>query len=185
MKKFYSALLVVLLLAPFNSAFAKGGQAWNLGVDLSYLSNKTETASSGNTASSQSSTTFYDLSLGYMISDSVMVGAMYATKNSKDDGATVSTSTPASALGAMIGYSFSNGVYFSGTYFLSATDGDYKKGSGYNIDFGWKYFMGSSFYLGAKLAYRSLKYTENDSLPALDSITQTTIVPYLSLGFGF
>lgn len=182
MKKFYGALVVLLLLTPFNSAFAKGGQSWLLGVDLSYISTKTESVGSGSTTTSNGSATYYDLVLGYYVGSNTAVGLMYSTKNYKDDGATVSSSTPANATGAMVNYTFDNGIYFTGAYFLSATDNTLKKGSGYEIDFGWRHFISNSFFLGSKVAYRSLKYTD---VPGLDSYTITTMMPYISLGVAF
>lgn len=182
MKKFLILLVAALALVPVNSAHARGGgSSWLLGIDLSYISAKTEAEASGLKSTSESTNTLYDLSFGGMLGSNLYVGAMYSTKNDKS----LSTSTNGSAMGASIGYVFDSGVHLTGTYFLSATDGEYKKGSGYEIDLGWRSFISSSFFVGAKLAMRSLKYTENETIPGFESVTSTTTLPYISLGFGF
>lgn len=187
MKKFYyKALVFAMLLVPFDSALARGGgQSWLLGIDLSYLSNKAESVVSSTTSTAESSTTFYDVTLGYMLTPNVLVGGIYTTKNTSTKGASLSTSTNGSAAGASVGYVFDNGVHISGSYLLNAVDDEYKKGSGYQIDLGWRSFLSDSFFVGAKLAYRSIKYTENQTLAGFTSLTNTTAMPYISIGFGF
>ncbi|MBL7543047.1 MAG: hypothetical protein JNL11_04485 [Bdellovibrionaceae bacterium] len=187
MKKFYSAIIVLaVVLAPMDSVHARsGGQSWLLGLDLSYIASKTETVINGNTGTGESGTTYYDLSLGYFLGSNFVVGGIYSTLNRKNPGATVSTSTSGNALGAMAGYVFDNGIHLTGSYFLSATDDEYKKGSGYEVDIGWRSFVSNSFFVGAKMAYRSIKYTELQGSPGFESQTHTTTLPYISLGFGF
>ena len=188
MKKIYFMLfLLALIFNPSQQAQARGGgQDWMLDIDLSYLSYKSEASVNGTTSSGESSTTYYDITLGYMLSSNLMVGGIYATKNYKDSsGATISTSTSANALGATLGYVFENGAYLNGTYFLSATDDQYKKGSGFGLDLGWRTFTSGSFFIGGKLSYRSLKYTENTAISGFESQTNTSTLPYLTFGFGF
>jgi hypothetical protein len=186
MKKFYFiALVLMLAISPLHQANAKGGQSWLLGLDLSYLSNKAESVAGGTTTTGELSSTFYDLSLGYMLGSNLYVGGVYATRNDKSTGATLSTSTNGSAMGAAIGYVADNGFHITGIYYLSATDDEYKKGSGMEVDLGWRTFVSSGFFVGAKLAYRSIKYTENASISNFTSYTHTTTMPYITLGMGF
>lgn len=184
MKKFYLMLVLAFAIAPINSAHARGGSgaSWLLGLDLSYLSSKVESVRNGNTTTNTDSTnTLYDLTFGGMVGSNLYVGAIYSTKSDKD----LSTNTSASAMGASIGFVADSGVHLTASYFLSATDGDYKKGTGYEVDFGWRNFISSSFFVGAKLAMRSIKYTENETVSGFESLTHTTTVPYISLGLGF
>lgn len=178
---------LMLAFAPLQAeARGSGMDGWLLDFDLSYLSSKTETTTSSSTSNSQSSTTYYDVNLGYIMPSGLYVGGVYGAKNYSSSGsASVSTSTSASAMGASVGYAASNGVYINATYFLSATDQDYKKGSGLGLDLGWRSFMSSSFFVGAKLTYRSLKYTENATVSGFESTTSTVVLPYLSFGFTF
>ena len=188
MKKFYLlALVLMLTLAPLDKVYARsGGQDWLLGIDFSYLANKTETTVSGATyTDSDYSTTFYDLSLGHLIGSNLYLGGIYSTKNYSSKGATVSTSTSANAMGASVGWVFDNGVHVTGSYLLSATDGEFKKGSGMQVDFGWRSYLSGSFYVGAKLTYRSIKYTEYAAVAGFESLTDTNTLPYISIGFGF
>lgn len=187
MKKTYLFLITLLSFIPLNSALAKGGggSSWLLGIDLSYLSSKTETDVSGTTATAETATTFYDISFGKMLGANIFLGALYSTSNDKTTGASVSTTTSGSATGASLGYIFDSGVFLTATYLLSATYDDYKKGTGYQIDLGWRSFLSSSFFVGAKLATRSIKYTENETISGFNSLTTTSTMPYISLGFGF
>jgi hypothetical protein len=182
MKKFYAILFLALALVPVNSYAKGGGGGWLLGIDLAPVSSKTETTTSGVTATSESSTTVYDISLGNVMSSGLYLGVLYSSQSDKSD----STTTSASAMGASVGFIGDSGFNIIASYILSATYGEYKKGSGYQIDLGWRHFLSSSFYAGAKVSMRSLKYTENETLPSgFESTTYTTTIPYLVLGFGF
>lgn len=187
MNRFYSSILIfILCLAPLDKSLARGSDGgWLFGFDLSYLSFKSESVASGVTSETESNATYYDATLGYMISSNVMAGAILATKNTTDKGATLSTSTSGSATGASLSYIFDSGVYITGNYFLTATDQEYKKGSGIGVDLGWRSFLSGSLFIGAKLSYRSLKYTENQTISGFESQTNTTTLPYISLGFSF
>lgn len=182
MKKFFTILILALALVPVNSYAKGGGGGWLLGIDFSYLTSKTESVTGGVTTSGESSTSIYDLSFGSAMSSGLYIGALYSTRSDKSG----STTTTGSAMGPSIGFIGDSGFNIIATYILSSTDGDYKKGSGYQIDLGWRSFLSSSFYLGTKLSVRSIKYTENTTLSsAFDSITFNTTTPYVVLGFGF
>lgn len=188
MKRFYfMALILGLTFASFEKVQARGGSSnWLLGIDLSYLAAKSETTVSGvTTVGSNQSTTFYDLTLGYLLGDNLYVGGIYSTKNYSDKGASISTSTSGNAMGASIGWVFGSGFHITGSYFFSATEGEYKKGSGTQADLGWRSFIAGSFYVGAKLTMRTLKYTEYAPTAGFESTTTTNTLPYISLGFGF
>jgi hypothetical protein len=182
MKKFYTFLALALLLLP-TSSFAKGGgSGWLLGIDLAPVSSKTETVTSGTTSTSESSSTVYDISLGNTMGSGLYLGLLYSGQSDKNG----SISTTASAMGASVGYIGSSGFSLIAHYILSATNGDFKKGTGYQIDLGWRAFLSSSFFMGTKISMRSLKYTENETLSsAFESVTYTTTIPYLVLGFVF
>lgn len=182
MKKIFAVIVLALALAPVNSAYAKGGGGgWLLGIDFSHISSKAETVSGGVTASAESSTSIYDVSFGSLMSSGLYLGVLYSTQSAKD-----TITTTGSAMGVSVGAIADNGFSLIATYILSATDGEYKKGSGYQIDLGWRHFLSSSFYLGTKVAIRSLKYTENTTLSSsFESTTYSTTIPYVVLGFGF
>ncbi len=182
MRKFYAIIILVLALVPVNSAHAKGGGGgWLLGIDFSYLSSKVDVVTSGVTSSGESSSNIYDVSLGNQMSSGLYLGALYSTRSDK-----ATDTTTGSAMGVSFGFIGDSGFNIIATYFLSATDGDYKKGSGYQIDLGWRHFLSSSFYLGTKVAVRNLKYTENETLSSgFESVTYATTMPYVVLGFGF
>lgn len=182
----FICVAILLYVAPINIAYAKGSSgSWLLGMDLNYSTTKVESVVSGTTTESESGTTFYDLILGTMIDANLYVGGIYSTVNNTSKGASISTSTTGSALGASVGYVFDNGLHILGSYFLSATYQDYKRGTGYEVDLGWRSFVSGSFFIGAKLAYRSLKYTENTTITGFESYTNTSTLPYISFGFGF
>lgn len=181
MKKFYFiALVFMLAFAPLSKVHAKGGNdGWMLGFDINQQTAKSETASGGTTASSDEvSITSYDVGLGYVMGSGLYVGGLYNGATSKVG----DTSTTANGMGASLGYVFGPGLHFTGSYILSATNGEMKKGSGLQMDFGWRTFVSGSFFLGAKLSYKSLKYTE---VSGVDSVTVTGTQPYVSFGFSF
>jgi len=183
MKTFYALLILALAILPVNSAHAKGGGGgWLLGLDFSYLSAKSEVTTSGVTGSGETSSNIYDLSFGSLMSSGLYIGALYSTRSDKDS----NSSTTGNAMGASVGFIGDSGFNLIASYILSATDGEYKKGSGYQLDLGWRHFLSSSFYMGAKIATRSVKYTENETLAAgFESLTYTSTIPYVVLGFGF
>ncbi|OYZ13482.1 MAG: hypothetical protein B7Y39_17550 [Bdellovibrio sp. 28-41-41] len=184
MKKFYAFLFLALALVPVNS-YAKGGGGggWLLGVDLAPVSSKTESTTSGVTGTSESSSTVYDISLGNVMGSGLYLGALYSSQNDKSDS---STTTTATAMGASVGFIGDSGFNIIASYILSATNADYKKGTGYQIDLGWRHFLSSSFYMGTKISMRSVKYTENETLSSgFESLTYSTTIPYVVLGFGF
>lgn len=189
MKVFYFCILTILLvLSPIDSALAKGGSGSRLllGFDISSLSSKSESVVGGNTGQAESRSTFYDLTLDYMLGSNFKLGAILSSKStSSKEGTDDSTSTTGSATGVSLGFVFDSGFHLTANYFLTASDQEYKKGSGFGADLGWKTFLSSSFYIGAKLAYRSIKYTENSTISNFTSLTSTTMLPYLSFGFGF
>jgi hypothetical protein len=183
MKKFYAILFLALALVPVNS-FAKGGGGggWLLGVDISYIVSKTEAVYSGTTTSSESSNNIYDISIGNAMGSGVYFGLLYSTKSFKD----TDSSSSASAMGPSIGYIGERGFSIVATYILSATDADYKKGTGYQIDLGYRSYLAPNFYMGAKFAMKSVKFTENETLSSsFESLTYNTTIPYLVTGFSF
>lgn len=186
MKSKFLCLIVLLSnLLPLNNAFAKSGNYnWLLGVDLSYLSIKSEAAANGETVSSERGNTLYDLSLVYFVA-SAYIGAIYTTTNTTNTALTLSANTSGNALGASAGYAFDNGTYITISYLITATNQDYKKGSGSQIDLGWRAFLSSAFFIGTKLTLRTIRYAENNTISGFDTHSDKTILPYLSFGFSF
>tara|TARA_B110001454_G_scaffold219179_1_gene250746 strand:- start:30033 stop:30584 length:552 start_codon:yes stop_codon:yes gene_type:complete len=183
MKKFYAILFLALSLVPVSSFAKGGGGGWLLGIDFSYITSKAESTTSGVTGTGESTVSIYDLSLGNLMSSGLYIGALYSTRSDKSGS---DPATSSNALGASIGFIGDSGFNIIASYILSATDGDYKKGTGYQIDLGWRHFISSSFYMGTKVAMRSLKYTENATLSSgFESLTYSTTIPYVVLGFGF
>lgn len=143
---------------------------------------KEEVESSGVTSETEMST--YDFKLGYLGGSGLFLGGMYQMRSSGDlDG---------SAAGPTLGFSHYSGFYALFTYFVMATQDldattELTDGMGPQIDVGWVFPITRVFMLGPQITYRSIGYdkVESGGISADADVTQSTILPYITLWFRF
>ncbi len=161
-----------------------GGSGVLLDLNLNYGSSKTDDINSGVTTHQTDTTSaIYDVKLGYLSGSGLYLGGIYT---SRSDSVLNAAGTSASAMGASVGYMGSAGFFITGHYLLSATNGEYKEGTGMQADLGYKAGLGNGWMLGAELTYRSITYKKNSTLAATFESRQTTeVMPMVSVGYMF
>ncbi len=182
MKKF---ILAVLVFIPTISWGASGSEGFNVGI--SGLIYNIEFSGDDYAVASEDKNTYGNLKLGYLMSNNIYLGAIYATL-SRNNGTTTASRT---ATGAQLGY-HSDGYfldftyYFSGQYKLSDAL-IYKEASGIGLEVGYNTMVSSNFYIGAELNYMSLNYKKRDILGIVADRrnTVTEMYPMLNAGFMF
>lgn len=138
----------------------------------------TATPSTGNTW--QSSTSLYDVKLGYITESQFYWGGLYGFRSDNQ----VSTSAVSgNALGAGVGYFSHNGFNIRAYYKFNETYGDYKEGSGYQVDIGYTINPTAAFYLGVNLSVRNIIFKSNDIIPSFQSWERKETYPFITLGF--
>lgn len=138
---------------------------------------KAETTPGG---ASESKVTIYDFKGGYLIDRGWYLGAIYTMRSSQNG----SGDESGTALGASGGYYFQNGFYLAGHYIFDAKLGDFKEGSGFQVDFGYITSVSGSLYVGVELTHRSITYKSNDTA-VIDKHTVTEMMPMLTVGIRF
>lgn len=177
-------IILAVLLAPLMS-FAAGGEGFNVG--LSGLIYNKEATGDDYPAGSSDKNTYMNLKLGYLMSNSIYLGAVYATLNTSDG----TNNGSRTATGAQLGY-HSGGYfldftyYFGGTHKFSETSA-VKEASGIGLEVGYNTMVSSSFYIGAELNYMSLTYKkrETSGVTTDRNNTFTEMYPMLNTGFIF
>jgi hypothetical protein len=169
-----------------TTAQARGGGGSGILFDLNlyYGSSKVDDVYSGvTTHESDGKTAIYDVKLGYLPGSGLYLGGIYT---SRSDNALNASGTAASAMGGSVGYMGSEGFFIMGHYLVTATSGEYKEGSGVQVDLGYKAGVSSGWLVGAELTYRSITYKKNDTLAAtFESHQVTEVMPMISVGYMF
>jgi hypothetical protein len=171
-------LVVIITLA--MSSLAQAGSAGNVfSFNAFIFQNGVESSPGG---SSDSSINIYDLKFGNISASGLYLGAIYSMYNHE---ATGSTAEDGKSLGASIGYVGNGGGFIMAHYYLTSEHAKYKKGSGYQLDFGYLTSVSGAFQVGVELVYRNLTYKENEDIPGLESCTIKMLTPMLSLAYSF
>lgn len=137
-----------------------------------------------------------DLGAGYLTTDGIAIGGLYATEKTqiKTEGASSSvTDKSRTSLGGGLGYFMQGNVapyimadyLFSSEYIESSTT---YTGTGYLVDLGVRFSVGSLF-LGMQLTYKKFEYKESRSGSTTTSLSQplkhTFLDPYFAFMFQF
>ena len=133
--------------------------------------------------SSELTKTYYDLRLGYTLTNKVYVGGIYA-KETRDSGSNeVERTSSGASLGYMGSHWFLMGHYFfQSEQRLSATS-TLKEGSGFQVDLGYLFNISSSFKMGPQISHKSFSYKKLNNTNGSADHTLTT--PYLIFGIQF
>ncbi len=130
----------------------------------------------------QNTTSIYDIKLGYIMDNSVYLGAEYSTRT---DNQLSSTAAAGSATALGIGYFSENGFNIRGYYRLGEAFGNYSNGSGYQADLGYMMNMTSNFFLGFTVSIRQATFKTNSTIAGFDYWARKETYPFLTLGFLF
>lgn len=127
---------------------------------------------------------YYDIKLGYIMSNGVYLGALYSKMERTDD----TTDRNRTSYGAGVGYVYHQ-FYLMAHYLVSSelvvdTSNTWKDGSGFQFDLGYWFNVTGPFYAGPQLVYRSLKYQKVNSTSVTNTDSKETL-PFLSLAFIF
>jgi len=181
-------LLLLILLALPASAWAASGKAGGFSVAPSILYSTTNMdLTEIGSGEVESTSTYYDLNLGYTWGNGLYVGAIYGARTS-GNGTTDTTDT---YMGASVGYS-NNGWIAVLHYLVSAEDElsatvKLIEGSGFGADLGYMWSVSNWFSIGMALNYRSLSYKkyDNGTTEVEADTSESSMLPFLLLGFSF
>lgn len=135
---------------------------------------------------------YLNLRGGYKFSSPILVGATYMWLNEKTDSRT-STTTTDNAYGPCFGLLTSN-IYLIFNYMIAAerkvesnTSITYSGGTGFDVDFGYLFDLGSNFSLGPQVSYYDLKFTKKNTGGADQSYDYSAsgLAVFLSLWWVF
>lgn len=150
-------------------------------VGLHYsLSEATATPSANNTW--ESSTSIYDLKLGFIDESHLYYGLLYSGRS---DSQLSTDQTTGGALGAGLGYFWYNGFNIRAFYKFNDAFGDYKDGAGYQVDLGFAINPTSHLYLGLNLSVRETTFKSNATVAGFQPWTRRESYPFVTVGYLF
>ncbi len=124
----------------------------------------------------------YDLKLGYVLESDIYLGAGYSTRTDSLTSLPVASSSGGTAMVGG-GIYFGNGFNIRGFYRINESWGDYKNGSGFQLDLAYMVNMTSNFYLGFLFSHRQTVFTSNSTIVNFKTWTRKETFPMLTLGF--
>lgn len=163
---------VGLLLSAGSSFFSSYAMANGMGKIAGTYSSHTSTDGGG---SSKASRMIYDVGAYYKFQGGGWVaGALY-----QNDSASGDLSANRTSYGASAGWMSprESGFFVIGTYFISSTYEEFKDGTGYQIDVGYK-FTPRQIPFGLQLSYKNYDYSKYDH-------SDTFIDPYFLMILNF
>jgi hypothetical protein len=121
----------------------------------------------------------YDIKLGYVFANDFYLGGLYAVRNySYQTG-----SYAGQATGVGLGYFLGNGFNLRSFYRFGETFGDYKDGTGYQVDLAYLTNLSANSYLGFTMSHRQVTYKTNATIAGFDKYTHKSTFPMIALGF--
>ncbi|MBY0555011.1 hypothetical protein K2P97_10820 [bacterium] len=128
----------------------------------------------------QYTTSIYDIKLGYVMDNSVYLGADYTTRS---DNQVYTSNTSGNSTGLGTGYFFDSGFNLRAYYKFGETYGNYSDGTGYQADLGYMVNMTSNFFLGFVISVRQTTFKSNGTITGFDFWTRKETYPFLTVGF--
>jgi hypothetical protein len=150
-------------------------------VDLGLYYSQTQataTPAAGNTW--DSTTSIYDFKVGYIDESHIYFGALFSSRH---DNQVSATQVSGNGAGVGLGYFGYGGVNLRGYYRFNDVYGEYKDGSGYQVDLGYAINPTSSFYIGLNLSIRETTFKTNTSIASFESWVRKETYPFITLGF--
>ncbi|MES2801223.1 MAG: hypothetical protein V4654_01920 [Bdellovibrionota bacterium] len=166
-------LLVASFLLPIN-AIAAG----YVRIAAMYLTEKIGTEG----ATAETSRTLIDFGAGHLFSSGFTLGGMYGSEKYDQSSQTVSRT----GIGPTIGYmkSKSQGFYFLGTYFFNPSRTGGFKGTGTQLDVGYRFQL-DKISIAPQFSKKSFKYDEVDGFPLDPAFVDDRIDPYFVIWIDF
>lgn len=168
-KNLLLAFLVLLPLKTFASGYTR--------LSLMYMSENRGFGSTANT-----SRTLIDFGAGKIWGNGFTLGGMYGSE--KNEYATESLNR--TGLGPTIGWmkSKSQGFYILATYFINPTMTGGYKGSGHQIDMGYR-FMLDKVSIAPQLSQKSFEFDEINGTPMNPAYQENRVDPYFAVWIDF
>lgn len=130
----------------------------------------------------ESSTSIYDVKLGYIDESHLYYGVLYSGRS---DSQLSPDQTSGGAGGAGLGYFWYNGFNLRAFYKFNDSFGDYKDGTGYQVDLGFAINPTSSLYLGLNLSVRETSFKTNQTIAAFQPWSRRETYPFITVGYLF
>ncbi len=134
----------------------------------------------------KTSSSIYDIKLGYIREDGIYLGAEYSTYT-QSTAATLSTpaveSQAGGGAGVGLGYFWNSGFHGRTFYRFNETFGEYKSGTGFQADLGYAINVTSNFYLGIMFSHRQVTFKEYALTNNFQYWTKKETYPFLTMGF--
>ncbi|RYZ64381.1 MAG: hypothetical protein EOP09_16035 [Proteobacteria bacterium] len=127
-------------------------------------------------------TTLYDLKLGYIFPISWYLGVIHS---SRSDNVLYRNADYGTTNGVSVGYLSYTGPYFMVHYLFQASRAEYSRGSGTQVDVGYKFEANDRWVFGLELSHRALTYQKSDQNSALEYYKVTEVFPMASVGYLF
>lgn len=153
---------------------------------------KTFTDEFGSGSRRSTNETFYDVKLGYALSNGLYFGGIYSGMTRRERAGGPANNFERSSYGASIGY-VSGGWFLMGHYLIAS---DYKLGDnltftggdGFQVDVGHWFQVAGQLYLGPQLTYRTWSYSDVKT-PAgtqgVSGVKGSEFLPFLALALRF
>jgi len=166
-------LLVASLLLPINT-FAGGYTRFS----FMYLTEKIGVEGSA----VETSRTLIDLGAGHLFNNGFTLGGMYGSE--KYDQSTQTSSR--TGIGPTIGYmkNKSSGFFFLGTYFVNPTMTGGYKGTGTQLDVGYRFAL-DKISIAPQFSKKSFKYDEANGVEQNPPLIDDRIDPYFVVWISF
>ncbi len=148
-------------------------------ADLAYFFGSNSIASTDAEASTQNS--FLDLKLGYVNQVGFYYGGQYTFKNNSDNVG----NNEGRGSGAGVGYFWVSGFDVRAFYRFHETYGNYRDGSGFQLDVGYSARITPEIYIGVIVDFREINfkiYTLDDTVT---STIMRTLQPAVTIGYTF
>lgn len=170
---FKNIITICLLLLPINATAAGYTR-----IGVMYLSEKL--GSEGSAV--ETSRTLIDFGAGHLFSNGITLGGMYGSE--KYDQSTQTSSR--TGIGPTIGYmkKKAQGFYFLGTYFINPSRTGGFKGTGTQLDVGYRFQL-DKVSIAPQFSKKSFKYTKVNGTDLDPALIDDRIDPYFVLWIDF
>ncbi|MCC6276496.1 MAG: hypothetical protein IT289_01125 [Oligoflexia bacterium] len=193
---FVASMILALGFVGSQAQAAKGGSGFVLAPDVMYTNDNLQLS-----ATSKSDTSRIEVGgrVGWKFSSPLYLGGIYVMDNTSTKPASgASTESNVSGYGASVGLITDNGFALIAHYVISsefrsvtgstpASKITYSEGSGFQVDIGYHWMVGSKLRIGPEFSYSSLNFkkqkADNASTTSTADVKYTGIRP--SIGFVF
>lgn len=148
-------------------------------LDGAYFFGSNTVSSAEAKASTQNS--FLDVKLGYINGGGYYYGGQYTFKNNKDD----TSRSEGRGSGFGVGYYWISGFDVRGYYRFHESYGNYRDGSGFQVNLGYSARLTPEIFLGVLVDYREINFKLYTQDPTVRSTVMRTLQPAVTIGYSF